>query len=997
MNLPVPWLGAPPCCAASDYQRIVAFMKTSPDAAANPELLEVLSRAAARADADSGAHGVPVHIRCAQAMLEMAVEWRLPDVERWAVAWLMAAGGGQLRMRWSSRSRDGRFRSEARASAPIVSIAEAGGRVLLGLKNGAVESWADDGALHSLMPETRSPVWSVTARDDRLVAGGIRNGCRTNGWPTPPPAIPQPLAGLRAAAIGPGGRIAVGTNMGYLRTWAPGRDWDQPTLDIPEPVAAVAYSESAPGLIRVAWESGEVAELDSASGIWRLLHQFPSKISAAAWNRAGTMLASAVEKEVWLAVPGEGGPAAARLLWAQDGVMAVAWSPDDIVASASRDLICASTGPVRSPGAVTCKSIATDEFIEKIALPDSGHVVSVQGNYLVQWELGNAGSDDPTFFAGDRITALGIQPGDRRVTLAGTEGGWLREYGPTGAGVRDARLPGEPKVTQIGWDSGARSWLVASLDGMYRYRAGADPELIAKGFFQCAAIGGGRFAYAEGNRVTTSDAGSFTLPGPVADLRADPRGTFAARDEQGRIRVQRPGRAAVDRLGPGEGSRLLGNDGESLLVQDFNGRVLLSSSRGSRSFGALPADLLAAARFDQDRIVVAYEDEGILLATMGRPDRSWVPDRFRVMTVNAGRIAVGTPNHVAGYDVLDTGAEAADGSIPLRIESVRSESVFSGYRVTLPASEPMELTGEEVRLAATAMMRTRDGGPGTVRELSEAVYQAGRIGDLIWQGGLDLAIDRARGPDPNRPVRLEWHYGSGDLPVERFPWELLHPSTAPLGWFDSPEVTSVRLVTPAGPSPGQPGVTSGVSPTMLVVRGTAKGMKAVDDAFDRFRRRSRRTDLTLVMKQPIAVSDAEGLAGALGRPADILQLWMHSGEGGIRLTDRPEQLSTAAVASLLEGHPPRLVILVGCSSGTLGRALVERGVSAAVAMRVPVFDHTVQPLVEDFTALTLNGVPVDLAFARALRRYLLTGQPGAAAVPMLYLARNADRVLFPQH
>jgi hypothetical protein len=100
---------------------------------------------------------------------------------------------------------------------------------------------------------------------------------------------------------------------------------------------------------------------------------------------------------------------------------------------------------------------------------------------------------------------------------------------------------------------------------------------------------------------------------------------------------------------------------------------------------------------------------------------------------------------------------------------------------------------------------------------------------------------------------------------------------------------------------------------------------------------------------------------------------------------------------MLEGHPPRLVILVGCSSGTLGRALVERGVRAAVAMRVPVFDYTVQPLVEDFTALILNGIPVDRAFARALRRYLLTGQPGAAAVPMLFLAENADRALFPGH
>jgi sulfur carrier protein ThiS len=999
MNLPVPWLGAPPYCAASDYQQIVAFMKDAPDAAANPELLEVLGRAAARADADSGAHGVPVHIRCAQAMLEMAVEWRLPDVERWATAWLMAAGGGQLRIRWSSRSRDGRFRREARASAPIVSIAEAGGRVLLGLKTGKVESWADDGTMRSLLTLTDSPVWAIAAQLGKFMAVGVRNACETRGWPAPP-SIPPPLAGLRAAAIGPGGRVAVGTNAGYLRTWTPGRrEWDMSTFGSTEPVAAIAYAHQQPELIRVVWESGELAELDQASETWRLLHTFPARVRAAAWAKAGTMLAVAAGSEVWLVAPGAGETTAARLLWNQDGVVAVAWSPDDVLAVASRDLICASTGRVRSSSEVAYKSIATDELVEKIALPDSGHVVSVEGNHLVLWELGNAGSDDPTFFAGDRITALGIQPGDRRVTLAGTVRGRLREYSAAGAIVRDARLPGEPKVTQIGWDGAARSWLVASLDGMYRYRPGEDPELVAEAFLQSAAIGGGRFAYAAGNLVTTSDAGSFALPGPVTDLHADPRGTFVALDQEGHIRVQRPGREAVAGPGQGRGSRLLGNDEESLLVQEFDGRIrLVLPHDSSRSFGRLPADLLAAVPFDKKRIVVAYEDEGILLARAGKDSRSWVPDRVRVMTVNSGRIAVGTPNHVAGYDVLDAGGEATDGSIRLSVESVRSRSqTTSGYQIRLPGGEPIKLTGTEVMRAATAMMGGRDDRPATVRDLSEAVYQAGRIGDLLWQGGLDLVIDRARGPDPNRPVRLEWHCQADDRRVERFPWELLHPSTAPLGWFDSPEITSVRLVTPAGPAPDHQGFASGASPTMLVVRGTAAGMKAVDDAFDRFRRRSRRTDLTLVTKQPIAVSDAKDLAGALGRPADIVQLWMHSGEGGIRLTDSPEQLATATVASLLREQPPRLVILVGCRSGTLGRALVERGVLAVVAMRVPVFDHTVQPLVEDFTALALNGTPVDLAFARALRRYLLTGQPGAAAVPMLYLAENAGRTLFPRH
>jgi hypothetical protein len=39
-------------------------------------------------------------------------------------------------------------------------------------------------------------------------------------------------------------------------------------------------------------------------------------------------------------------------------------------------------------------------------------------------------------------------------------------------------------------------------------------------------------------------------------------------------------------------------------------------------------------------------------------------------------------------------------------------------------------------------------------------------------------------------------------------------------------------------------------------------------------------------------------------------------------------------------------------------------------------------------------MPIDLAFAEALHSYVLTGQPGAVAVPMLYLAAGSDGRLF---
>ena len=65
-------------------------------------------------------------------------------------------------------------------------------------------------------------------------------------------------------------------------------------------------------------------------------------------------------------------------------------------------------------------------------------------------------------------------------------------------------------------------------------------------------------------------------------------------------------------------------------------------------------------------------------------------------------------------------------------------------------------------------------------------------------------------------------------------------------------------------------------------------------------------------------------------------------------------------------------------------------------MRVEVYSQTIQPLVADLVSLVLEGQPVDLAFAEALRSYVLTGQPGAVAVPLLYLAEGSSGTLFPR-
>lgn len=128
-------------------------------------------------------------------------------------------------------------------------------------------------------------------------------------------------------------------------------------------------------------------------------------------------------------------------------------------------------------------------------------------------------------------------------------------------------------------------------------------------------------------------------------------------------------------------------------------------------------------------------------------------------------------------------------------------------------------------------------------------------------------------------------------------------------------------------------------------------------------------------------------------PPASRKLWAHCGPEDVRFSPRAV-FGTAVLADRLARCAPRLVVLVGCRSGALGRALVERGVEAVVAMRVEVFSQTIQPLVADLVSLAVEGVPIDLAFAEALHSYVLTGQPGAVAVPMLYLAAGSDGELF---
>ena len=961
-------------------------------------------------------------------MLEMAVEWRMPDVERWAVAWLLAAGGRHLRLRWSSRSRDGRFRQETRIAGRINSLAADHDRVVLGLASGSVIAWDPSGAQRLVLPPSGSrQVWAVAARDQRVVAAGSRNWLATSGWSTEPPVLPPPVNGLQAAAIGPGGEIVLGDESGRVQMWAPGdRTWTelcggprkrcgragQPcdTAGIGcagtgAQVGAVAFAGTGTEAekLRVAWASGEVSELPLGTGKknWRRLHSFAAPVTAAQWSREGAALAVATGHEVWLVRPRDDDDPYALLAWTQGGVRAVAWSSSGVLASASRDQIYSTAVPVPADAAaVSARSITSDAEIGAIALPGDEYAVSVWNDQLVQWDLTGTGSDDPTYSVSDPITAIGMRPEDqgRMRTLVGTRRGRLHTYDGTGARIIHYQLPSQPKVKELAWSQRDGCWLVAAVDGLYAYSAGdggpagaGAADRLDAGLCLHVAASADRYAYAIEGHLVTSDAGNLSMGSEVAGLQSDPAsGTLAAIDDDGGTVLLRPGQAEPERRGTSPGTKLLAlRGGDQLLVQDPGGRIRWTSSGADQEYGDLPEGALGAVPYDADRIAVRYPDQGILLTGTRPGERSWAPARTEMIAAGSRRVVLATQYHVAGYDVIDRGSEG-DGAIDLAVRSTGK-----GFTVTFPGGETAELDDKTLGGLDHASSAGAEYTTQSVQGLSEAVYQAGRIGDVLWQAGLDLAIDHSRGPEPDRPVQLRWHCPPGDRAADLFPWELLHPSDVPLGWFGEPPVTTVRVVASTEAGRQRP-VATGDSPTMLVIRGVDDELSAVDNAFDRFRRRTRQTRVRLLRAHPQPASGLDELAAQLSQPVDILQLWAHSGESGVRLSPRGETIAVAEIADCLARPAPRLVVLVGCSSGALGRALVGRGVRVAIAMRVPLYDHTVQPLVEDVTATVLAGTPVDLAFAEALRRYLFTGQPGAAAVPMLYLAEGSDGVLFPR-
>jgi hypothetical protein len=537
------------------------------------------------------------------------------------------------------------------------------------------------------------------------------------------------------------------------------------------------------------------------------------------------------------------------------------------------------------------------------------------------------------------------------------------------------------------------------------------------------AVSGQDGAYAANNQVfILSGAPPLTFAKAVYDICLTPGGSVAAIDASGTI-VARDQAGTVWRV-PGlparEGWRLLDFDGQSVRVWNPNTRppvhpdgeiLAVSRYRQYRKVGVVPADATAVCTFDSRRVALVCPGRGVGLAVTDSEQAVATPilgvaTHATVLGTDGHRIVVASGERIVGYEVLEPTTSDREGTLTLKA------TVTGGTcSVTLPDGAVLELGTEQFaelrairndnfeRLAELA--RDNELSPGRFRELAASValdeqsrlVAAGNMfGDQIWQAGLALAIDRARGDDPDRPVRIEWQC---DDQADEIPWELVHPSAAPLGWFDDPPITVVRSIKPDhGRSDGRASASGPLARhTMLVIRGTEVELGSSDEAYARTQRRTRRSNVSFLGHRPVIIEEPDDLGRALPDSVDILQVWAHCGPREVRFSSRAA-FPIAELAATVARCGPRLAVLVGCRSGALGRALVRRGVEAVMAMRVEVYSRTIQPLVEDLVSLALTGTPVDLAFAEALRSYVLTGQPGAAAVPLLYLAAGSSGTLF---
>ena len=244
---------------------------------------------------------------------------------------------------------------------------------------------------------------------------------------------------------------------------------------------------------------------------------------------------------------------------------------------------------------------------------------------------------------------------------------------------------------------------------------------------------------------------------------------------------------------------------------------------------------------------------------------------------------------IVGYEVLEPAAGDREGALTLRA-TVTDDGTCS---VTLPDGAVLELGTEQFaelrdtrddnfqRLAELA--RHNELNPGRFRELAASAARRQQSGwrrrsssaDQIQAGEPQPWPWTRREGDPDRAGTSN----ISDDQADEIPWELVHPSAAPLGWFADPPVTVVRSIEPDHGRPDGRAPASGplARHTMLVIRGTEVELGSSDEAYARTQRRTRRSNVSFLSRRPVIIEEPDNLGRVLPGSVDILQVWTNWG------------------------------------------------------------------------------------------------------------------------
>lgn len=287
---------------------------------------------------------------------------------------------------------------------------------------------------------------------------------------------------------------------------------------------------------------------------------------------------------------------------------------------------------------------------------------------------------------------------------------------------------------------------------------------------------------------------------------------------------------------------------------------------------------------------------------------------------------------------------------------------------------------------------------------ADAVQQAGNaLHDLVIAGKVAAAWSRLSSTEP-KPSCLLLEV-AGDLAA--LPWEIMRPPAGlPLATRETPAFARARDFDPDAPVPGE--CWPLLRALVVVADPTAASVKADEEIAgirEAFVPICGRHDLEVV-RGP----DLGELRDALEqlRP-HILHVIGHGTSEGIVFRDG-KTWTPDGIATDLEDHPPRLVVLNACRSATAGASEAQRlttwriadalasvQVPAVVGMQGDVSAQAAAAFGGELYRRLALGCPVHVAVAKARKRM---GDESVSQLekfrPVLTLRVPADRVLPPQ-